>query len=303
MTDGTSAAFSLCEACRTGDVVKALEATTRYGPTSGRGAGAEDDHESPPSTIDATDGEGRTALHWAIAHKQPALAAALMKEHGASAATVDESGTTPLMTACAVQVPLELLELLLSCAPPPTPLTPRTAAAIRERNVAPSEFCGVRDAPSATAGDTAAAPAEDRAPGAAASGSGVVPPLALAWVNRQDENGNTALLLAASRGYRQAMRLLLAAGADPFVMNVRGQTCLHRVVGRGDIPLVEELVSHVRKHHMKHTKRFVNAQDRNGDTALHYAAMENNRELGEALLRNGADRDVKNRQGKEFWQL
>ena len=289
MTDGTSAAFSLSEACRGGELAKVLEATTRYGPTT-----VDDDETNAPpaTTINATDGEGRTALHWAIGHKQPALATALLKEHGASSATVDVGGLTPLMTACAVQAPVELVELLLAAAPAPTPLTPRTSAERIRRSIA-----DVADTLPSTAA-ASSAPATTDGPATAAATDAT-----LKWVNRHDEMGNSALALAASRGYKQAVRLLLAAGADPFSRNNRGQSCLHRVVGRGDMSLVEEVISHVRKHHLKLTKRFVNAQDANGDTALHYAAMENNKELGETLLRNGADRDITNRQGKAFWQL
>jgi ankyrin repeat protein len=43
--------------------------------------------------------------------------------------------------------------------------------------------------------------------------------------------------------------------------------------------------------------------DVEGNTPLHYASMENNQELGEVLLRAGAIREKKNKEGKEFWEM
>jgi serine/threonine-protein phosphatase 6 regulatory ankyrin repeat subunit A/serine/threonine-protein phosphatase 6 regulatory ankyrin repeat subunit B len=91
--------------------------------------------------------------------------------------------------------------------------------------------------------------------------------------------------------------------ADPRVQNVRGQTALHRAVTKGEMALCETLISAVRKYFPTEVKKFVNSADKNGDTALHYASLEENREIGEFLLRNGATRELRNKGGKEFWQL
>jgi 26S proteasome non-ATPase regulatory subunit 10 len=123
------------------------------------------------------------------------------------------------------------------------------------------------------------------------------------WINKAEHSsGNTALHSAASRAAKDIVRLLLEHGADPLITSRMGLTPLHKAVPRGSIELAEELISHVRKTDLKNTKRFVNMQDANGDTALHHASAENNKEFGEMLLRNGADRVIKNKLGREFWQ-
>ena len=46
-------------------------------------------------------------------------------------------------------------------------------------------------------------------------------------VNRpEEEQGFTPLMLAARRGSRECVELLLAAGADPAITNVQGKTAL-----------------------------------------------------------------------------
>lgn len=118
-------------------------------------------------------------------------------------------------------------------------------------------------------------------------------------------SGNTALIAAASRGNLDAFKMLLAAGGDPTIINSHGQTALHRAVNKGNADLVEEVIASVRKQQVSETSlvRFLNVQDSNGDTALHYAGMENNQEIGQILLRAGADRTRRNKQGKEFWEV
>ena len=338
------------------------------------GTSIERPHEAV--AIDAVDGEGRTALHWAVSYRQWELAATLLSApYYAVCNTVDAGGVTPLMTAISVasstlppcgsvtavslgaydrrfggtiQVPVVLnLMLSLSQTPPPA----ETAAdktlqmlVIREllhrshfttANQVPLLGESALAASDSTSGITHPSilqPPMDQSsmcciyssntPGAAAdsslkdySSSGQLDSY-LEWVNKQDhDSGNSALSLAASRGNGSLLRLLLnhavvsSVGGntrlccDLFCINKRGQTVLHRLVSRNNVSAVEEVISFCRKHHMKMTKRFVNCPDTNGDTALHYASMESNREMGEMLLKNGADRDTKNKQGRQFWQL
>lgn len=197
--------------------------------------------------IDAVDGEGRTAFHWAVAQRSFALADTLAAApYHASLATADANHTTTLASAVAAQAPLPLVERIVAAA---APLGPE-------------------------------------------------------WINQADEAaGNTALHIAATRGNRDFVKLLLGAGANPLIQSKLGQTALHKTVPRGASSVAEDLISHVRKTDLKNTKRFVNMQDLAGDTALHHASAENNREFGEMLLRNGADRVVKNKAGLEYWQI
>jgi ankyrin repeat protein len=124
------------------------------------------------------------------------------------------------------------------------------------------------------------------------------------FINAQDGvSGNTALHAAASRGSKDVVLALLAAGANPLIQSRNGQSALHKTIPRGATEVADTLISHVRKTDLKNTKKFVNLQDVNGDTALHHCSAENNRDFGEALLRNGADRIIKNKKGQEFWQI
>lgn len=193
--------------------------------------------------IDTQDSDGRTAFHWAIGLRSWDLARQLLAPpHNASAFTRDKDGTTPLMSACAVDAPTEILDLILQHTP--------------------------KEGLEAT-----------------------------------DSAGNTALLLASSKGNVRAMRALLAAEANITAQNRRGQSALHRAVSRGMSDAVEEILVFLRKSAPEKKKVVVNFVDVEGNTALHYASIENNQELGQLLLRNGANREAKNKQGKAFYEL
>jgi cytochrome c peroxidase len=56
--------------------------------------------------------------------------------------------------------------------------------------------------------------------------------------------------------------------------------------------------THMMDWMLKELKIDVNVQDYNGDTALHDAAMFGHEKIVEALLVAGADRSIKNKQGK-----
>lgn len=45
----------------------------------------------------------------------------------------------------------------------------------------------------------------------------------------------------------------------------------------------------------------MNLQDKRGDSALFYASSDENEDIGVYLLRHGADRHLRNKEGKEFW--
>lgn len=242
----------------------------------------------PRSLVNYADVEGRTALHWALALGNWPMATQLLNApFCASPWTVDSFRSTPLIAACAAKAPVEVLQLLLSVAALPVPGQQQAAAGGR-------------------------------------SGADLLP-----FLRAQDEAGNTALMSAVSRKQMDAVTLLLnadtvametataaaltSAGAEPptaiepptmlLMTNRNGQTVLHRAVGTGSEALCAALISQCRKLAGRFTKKFVNAQDRSGDTALHHAAMENHRELGELLLRNGAERETRNKAGRAFYEV
>ena len=51
-------------------------------------------------------------------------------------------------------------------------------------------------------------------------------------VNAVNDAGSTALLLACTKGQREAVNSLLTAGADTSIFDIHGDTCLHKVCHR-----------------------------------------------------------------------
>jgi ankyrin repeat protein len=238
MTTEVAVAQHLSELCRAGSIDAIL-----------RKVASECDDQS--IAINWQDEDGRTAFHWAIGLRCWDVAKALMDEPNmCDVCTVDKDGCSPLMSACAVDAPDEIVLSLLD----------------RYRRL--------------TVDEATASP-----------------------LNARDSSGNTALMLAASKGNVSAVRKLSQAGCDIFSQNRRGQTALHRSVSRGQMDVVEELLLICKPLDRKVRIKFVNTQDIEGNTALHYASLENNQEMGQYLLRNGADREVRNKQGKTFYEL
>lgn len=222
------------------------------------------------------DDDGRTALHWAVAMQSYSLAGKLMSApYHALVYSVDHDGASPFLTACMVGTPIQFLTTILS-----------KAAEQRRWNVAQQLFWDSKRGEASV--NTEEPLAEHR----------------IAVVNQPDNSGNTPLLHAASRGRLTIVSFLLQSGAFIAHTNKRGQSALHRAIGRGSLDVVEELVGASRKRHTEvEHKRWINLQDYRGDTALFYASMDNNEELGRYLLRQGADRNVRNKEGKEFWEV
>lgn len=253
------------------------------------------------------DGEGRTALHWAIALKNFDLARSLLQIAGQVQQQLlqyqsqqqqqneqgnddknafliapwslppDSNSTTVLASACAVSAPIELIAELIHLA---TGIKGVVAAggggSVDSVNVSKAQQ------------QQQALQVQQQHP----------------FIALPDSQGNTALHLAASRGNIKLVAFLVNNfNADLREQNKKGQTALHRIVARGDSNAVEEVLVMARKRFPNEVKKFVNCVDTNGDTALHYASMEENREIGEFLLRNSADRNIKNKNGKEYWQL
>jgi uncharacterized protein len=54
-------------------------------------------------------------------------------------------------------------------------------------------------------------------------------------VNSGNAEGQTPLKLAAKRGTKETIKVLLDAGADPGLENDMGQTAMDITVGRGEI--------------------------------------------------------------------
>lgn len=116
-------------------------------------------------------------------------------------------------------------------------------------------------------------------------------------VNAQDEEGNCALHVAAADRNLQLVQKLLARGADATLANSDGQTPLHiacatparTAKSQADQAQIVALLA-------PHSQ--VDAQDNNGNTAIHLAAAKGaDRTVGE-LLRHGANPSLRNHDGK-----
>lgn len=142
-------------------------------------------------------------------------------------------------------------------------------------------------------------------------------------LNAQDQtDGRTALLSAAARGDLEVVNLLLTRGADVNVKDKRGYTALTHAIEAMYEDVVDALLarpeldpntrglnerpalfSYVWRDSKTRTERLlalgadVNAQDADGDTALHGAAQTGNVEILTMLLNKGAKPNTKNSVG------
>ena len=98
----------------------------------------------------------------------------------------------------------------------------------------------------------------------------------------RDENGNTALHLAASQGKEDVLSFLIEKGADRKALNNIIRTPFYRAIATGrDLNIVQLLY---------HDTSDLTTQDIHGYTALHLAALEGNEDVVHFLLEKGANR-------------
>ncbi|KAL7305597.1 hypothetical protein TKK_0002327 [Trichogramma kaykai] len=128
-------------------------------------------------------------------------------------------------------------------------------------------------------------------------------------VNAQDNKGNTALhlILEYGREIKETVELLLKRGADVRLANEQGQTPLHIICQKygGDRDLVKSLF---KIDDYWKQRKWVNAQDNKGNTALHLVLKYGRKieKTVELLLLRGADVGLANAKGeipllKIFW--
>ena len=91
---------------------------------------------------------------------------------------------------------------------------------------------------------------------------------------------DTTLHLAATEGYTEVAKLLIAAKADVNAKDYGKSTPLHLAAQHGHKAIVELLLAN---------KADVNAKDEYGDTPLHEAAANGHKDVAEVLLANKAD--------------
>jgi ankyrin repeat protein len=108
-------------------------------------------------------------------------------------------------------------------------------------------------------------------------------------VNEKAEADWTALLYASAQGYPRLVRLLLDAGANPDIGNLKGMTPLIYGAHYGNEEICQILLEYGAD---------VDAQDIHGMTALIIACQDGNYAIAKLLLDAGANSLIKNRDGK-----
>ncbi len=99
-------------------------------------------------------------------------------------------------------------------------------------------------------------------------------------LNRRNEQGATALMLACRQGHSETVTLLLGAGADPRVRSPDGETALLHACRQPNVLIVQALLG-TNKLHLDHANAI-------GMTALHIAAHYGFDGIVDVLLRAGS---------------
>lgn len=275
------------------------------------------------ASIDRVDSTGQTALHRAAEWRRSEVIAVLL-EHGA---TVEPPGGRSTMSALHRAImgtggdPAGTVKLLLEAGADPNRRfnhmtrgahgqTPLIEAGLRDE----VEIAGLLVKAGA---DVHASTAEGRTPILVARSPEMIEVLLAAGapIGGLDTDGETALHHAASAMNRasavflsnsnrpedtawrdqwfvkqtQALRLLLAAGADVSQRNREGATPLHSAARTGNVAAVELLLR---------SKADVAATDAKGATPLHYAAEVGSVAAAEILLKAGADVNARTAAGE-----
>lgn len=120
-------------------------------------------------------------------------------------------------------------------------------------------------------------------------------------------NGNTPLLLAVKRGHKKIVSLLLAAGANPNIVNRQGYNALQFAIQQSRRDLMQLLLQAGAAYStgpspllmaikgrslpivqlLLQQKQMVETKDKKGYTELHWAARENVVAIFRALLKSG----------------
>lgn len=110
-------------------------------------------------------------------------------------------------------------------------------------------------------------------------------------INIQDYTGATALIWAAAHGHKEIVKLLLdTKRADIDIQDFDGDTALSAAASNGheDIFIFSLLLKYGAN---------VNIQNKYGNTALIWAAINCQSDIISLLLKNGANADIKNKKG------
>ncbi len=103
-----------------------------------------------------------------------------------------------------------------------------------------------------------------------------------ATVDAQDNNGNSALILASYKGHEGAVRLLLARGARQELLDKNGATALHVAAKKGHAGVVEQLCA------ATGAAAAIALRNKNGDTPLALAVRYGHAATASVLRAHGA---------------
>ena len=106
-------------------------------------------------------------------------------------------------------------------------------------------------------------------------------------VNEKDTEGRTALFLAVKNGEADFVELLIRANADPNIKDKNGRTPLIEAIATIESDRIIKLLLGIKNIN-------ANLKDRDGNTALLWAAHLQNLELVDQLIKCGVDLDVVN---------
>lgn len=113
-------------------------------------------------------------------------------------------------------------------------------------------------------------------------------------VNAKNNSGNTALLWAAANKNLDMVKYLIEYGADINAQNNYGNTAFIRAVLSKNLDMVKYLIEHGAD---------VNAQNNDGYSALIWAAYYNNLDIVKYLIEHGADVHAQNNDKKTAYDI
>ncbi|GMH36964.1 hypothetical protein BSKO_04837 [Bryopsis sp. KO-2023] len=212
------------------------------------------------ANVDAQDASGGTPLYYAARIGYLDAAKALVKA-GANVDLEKETGTTPLMAA-SIFDEVEFLEFLLESGANPDAQTVQGKTALF--------FAGEN-------GHLEIAMALVKAG---------------ANLNLRTNNKTSPLTITSNKGFLETAAFLLESGAKVNIENHRNMIPLMAAAGSGNAELVQLLLD-------KGAAAELNAQDREGRTALFYGAFAGSGDAVEVLIKAGADTSIENEDGKK----
>lgn len=115
-------------------------------------------------------------------------------------------------------------------------------------------------------------------------------------VNSADASGFTPLMLACRNGSTSIVELLLKAGADPLKSTYSsGNNSLFWACYTGHLPVAKQLIEHIKANTSRGgLLQFIGLKNRNGDTALMFAANAGAHQIAHLLQNEGADLSLTN---------